>query len=292
MKSENSKLKSDIHLIKSEIKQIKCLLQSNNSSDNSTGSSGPAGCSDLFDHNSQSLTTMEIDPPSEQSQYPEDASIPLSNSFSGLMDDDPSDGDIHTVSPSPNDVRHATQEILTRKKNEKSQSNRPPQHENNQSTINSIIMLIDSNGKYIDCERFSPRTPTHQHFTPTITSSATDRLTTNDLGNPSHIIIHTGTSQCISNYHEILKLVSEKQSSSKVIVSSLLIRADGIDKRRQEFNTKLGHLCAPYPNVHLVNNDNITVENLYDSKHLKRKRIGLLVTNLKDTVFNRIRRIQ
>ena len=95
-------------------------------------------------------------------------------------------------------------------------------------------MLIDSNSKYIDCERFSPRTPTHQYFTPTITS-ATDLLTTNDLGNPSHIIIHTGTndleklrtSQCISNYHELLKLVSEKHSSSKVIVSSLLIRADG-----------------------------------------------------------------
>ena len=100
------------------------------------------------------------------------------------------------------------------------------------------------------------------------------------------------TSQCTSNYHELLKLVSEKHSSSKVIVSSLLNRADGIDKQRQEFNTKLGHLCAPYPNVHLVNNENITVENLYDSKHLKRKRIGLLVTNLKETVFNRIRRIQ
>ena len=66
MKSENSKLKSDIHFIKSEIKQIKCLLQSNNSSDNSTGSNiinGPAGRSDLSDHNSQSLTTMETDPP-------------------------------------------------------------------------------------------------------------------------------------------------------------------------------------------------------------------------------------
>lgn len=110
------------------------------------------------------------------------------------MDDDPGDGDIHTISPShsPNDVRHATQEILTRKENEKSQTNRPPQHKNNQSTINSINMLNDSNGKYIDCERFSPRTPTHQYFTPTITS-ATDLLTTNDLGNPSHIIIHTGT---------------------------------------------------------------------------------------------------
>ena len=66
MKSENSKLKSDIQFIKSQIKQIKCLLQSNNSAENSTGSNtinGPAGRSDLSDHNGQSLTTMETDPP-------------------------------------------------------------------------------------------------------------------------------------------------------------------------------------------------------------------------------------
>ena len=71
-----------------------------------------------------------------------------------------------------------------------------------------------------------------------ISHQATDLLTTNDLGNPSHMNIHTGTndleklrtSQCISNYYELLKLVSDKHSSSKVIVSSLLIRADGIDK--------------------------------------------------------------
>ena len=92
----------------------------------------------------------------------------------------------------------------------------------------------------------------------------------------------------------MLKLVSEKHSSSKIIVSSILIRADGIDQQRQEFNVNLGNLCAPYPNVHLVNNDNIIVENFHDSKHLKQKCIayGLLVTNLKDTVFNRIRGLQ
>ena len=154
-----------------------------------------------------------------------------------LVFDDPGDGDIHTISPShsPNDVRQSTQEILTMKQNEKSQTNRPPQHENNQSTINSIIMLIDSNGKYIDCARFSPRTPTHQYFTPTITS-ATDLLTTNDLGNPSHIIIQTGTndleklrtSQFIRNYHELYsnlflrnthrqKLSSHHSSSAKTV---------------------------------------------------------------------------
>ena len=75
-----------------------------------------------------------------------------------------------------------------------SQTNRPLQHinENNQSTINSIAILIDSNGKYIDHECFSPKTPTHQYFTPTITSSS-QLLKTNELGNPSHVTIHTGT---------------------------------------------------------------------------------------------------
>ena len=88
----------------------------------------------------------------------------------------------------------------------------------------SIRSSFHSNGKYIDCERFSPRTPTHQYFTPTITS-ASDHLTTNDLGNPSHINIHTSTndldksrtSQCISNYTHRQKLSSHHSLSAQTV---------------------------------------------------------------------------
>ena len=93
-------------------------------------------------------------------------------------------------------------------------------------SCNSIALLIDSNGKYIDLDRFSPKSPTHKYFTPTITS-AIETLKSNDLRKPTHIIIHTGTndldrstvSQCIYKYQEMVKLVSDKHPSSKIIIS-------------------------------------------------------------------------
>lgn len=90
----------------------------------------------------------------------------------------------------------------------------------------------------------------------------------------------------------MVKVASENCPLSKIVISALLLRADIIDKKRQELNTKLGNLCTPYPNVHIVKHDNITPDHLHDNKHLKRKQIGLLVTNLKDMVFNRMRGVQ
>jgi hypothetical protein len=49
-------------------------------------------------------------------------------------------------------------------------------------------------------------------------------------------------------------------------------------------------MCSPYPNIHLVNNENITEECLYDNKHIKRRQIGILVANIKDVTFNRMKR--
>ena len=87
----------------------------------------------------------------------------------------------------------------------------------------------------------------------------------------------------------MVEITSQKYPSSKVLISSLLKRRDATDQRRSELNSKLGALCAPYPNVHLVNNENIPEDYLHDNKHLKRRRIGALVTNLKDVIFNRLR---
>ena len=52
-----------------------------------------------------------------------------------------------------------------------------------------------------------------------------------------------------------------------------------------ELNSKLGSICLPYPNVQLVNNENIPNTYLHDNKHLKRRSIGAL----KDAMYNRIR---
>lgn len=119
-------------------------------------------------------------------------------------------------------------------------------------------------------------------------TSATELLKSSDLGNPPHIIIHTGTNDleklsaphCMEKYNEMVRVASENYPLWKIVISALLVRADIVDQQRQELNTKLGNLCTPYPNVHIVRNDNITPDHLHDDKYLKRRQIGLLVTNL------------
>ena len=140
----------------------------------------------------------------------------------------------------------------------------------------------------------SAQTKTRQMFCPTI-PSVIKTLTESTLGQPSHIIIHVGTNDiehaspysCLPNFQNLIQIALQKYPTSKILISSLLKRADDIDIYRSEFNTKLGSLCTPFPNVHLVNNDNIPANFLHDNKHLKRRKIGALVANLKDVIFNR-----
>ena len=130
-------------------------------------------------------------------------------------------------------------------------------------------------------------------FCPTI-SSVTKTLTDTSLGRPNHIIIHVGTNDmerssldsCHTQFQTMIDVVSQRYPSSKVLISSLLKRRDDIDHRRSELNSKLGLLCTPYPNVHLVHNDNIPEDYLHDHKHHKKRRIGALITNLKEVIFN------
>ena len=151
-----------------------------------------------------------------------------------------------------------------------------------------IVLLIDSNGKFIDPDKFSYNKRLHRFFCPTI-SSVTKMLTESDLGNPSHIIIHVGTNDiehntldsCQSQFQEMVRLTVERYPSAKVLISSLLKRSDDKDTRRLDLNAKLGPICVPYPNVHVVNNDNIPEDHLFDNKHLKKRKIGTLVSNLK-----------
>lgn len=289
------------------MKRMKCHFEENsNGSDtvhgikSATTEPAPQSLEENHPLSKPGTETRDL-PASEQPN----ATITLTNRFSVLDDNDPGNNDTSLPAPRartpnfPPNLPRTNQDQSTSKQDRLSSTHRPTPNDSTSnetnSNLNSIALLIDSNGKYIDLDRFSPKSPTHKYFTPTITS-ATETLNSNDLGKPTLIIIHTGTndldrsteSQCINKYQEMVKLVSDKHPSSKIIISSILIRADSLDQHRSELNTKLENLCSPYPNVHLVNNDNISYDCLHDSKHLKRRRIGLLVPNLMGIVFNRI----
>lgn len=116
-------------------------------------------------------------------------------------------------------------------------------------------------------------------FCPTI-SSVTKMLMESDLGNTSHIIIHVDTNDiehdtldaCQSQFQEMMWITVERYLSAKVLISSLLKRSDNRDTQRLALNPKLGPICIPYTNVHVVNNENIPEYHLFDSKHLKRRK--------------------
>ena len=174
-------------------------------------------------------------------------------------------------------------------------NNHPPEHiESSQN--NDIVLLIDSNGKFIQQDKFSRGKNMKKIFTPTI-SSAIESVTNQNLGSPSSLIIHTGTNDleksppevCFDNFQALIDLTAQKFPHTKIIISSLLVRNDQFDATRSQLNSQLSRLRS-YPNVHFVNNENITSTMLHDRKHLKKHKIGLLVSNLKDCVFNRISR--
>ena len=108
---------------------------------------------------------------------------------------------------------------------------------------------------------------------------------------PSNIIIHVGTNDiehssvdfCSSQFQSLVEIASQKYPSSKILISSLLKRCDVTDHCRSELNAKLGLICAPFPN-----NENVPIDYLCDNKHLKGRKIGALVANLKDVIYNRI----
>ena len=91
-------------------------------------------------------------------------------------------------------------------------------------------------------------------------------------------------------FETLVDLTAQKYPKSKIIISSLLVRNDNYESNRCQLNNKISRI-HPYPNVHFVNNGNITQEMLFDRKHIKKRKIGVLVANLKDCIFNRIPKI-
>ena len=120
-------------------------------------------------------------------------------------------------------------------------------------------------------------------------------LNSQSFGSPSRIVFYTGTNDseqstlesCSDNVQLMIEIAAQKYPSSKVLISSLITQSDDKDSLCLQLNGKLGAL-ASFPNVHVVNNSNITKKDLFDNKHIKRRKIGLLVSNLKDVIFNRL----
>ena len=95
-----------------------------------------------------------------------------------------------------------------------------------------IILLMDSNRKFLDEQTLFPRHRVEKIWCPN-TQRALELLTVAELGAPSHIIIHAGTNDLRSQQERVadsLRRMIEKASTtfptSKIIISTLLPRRD------------------------------------------------------------------
>ena len=168
---------------------------------------------------------------------------------------------------------------------------------NSNGKFNQIQMTqSNSNGKFIDPNKFIYNKSVDKYFTPTI-ASAIETITNKSFDNPSTLVIHTGTNDiehstldyCFENFQTLIELTAQKYPATKIVISSLIARKDSYENKRSQLNNRISRI-RPFPNVHFVSNENINQEMLHDSKHIKRRKIGILVTNLKDCIFNRIAR--
>ncbi|KAK1896008.1 Reticulocyte-binding protein 2 like a [Dissostichus eleginoides] len=101
-----------------------------------------------------------------------------------------------------------------------------------EATDAEVIILIDSNGKFLDEEQLFPGQKVKKIWCPR-TDNALDVLTKAKLGEPSHIIVHTGTNNLRIEQERVAESVTrvalkatQSFPNSKITVSTILPRRD------------------------------------------------------------------
>ncbi|XP_049423372.1 uncharacterized protein LOC125883192 [Epinephelus fuscoguttatus] len=167
-------------------------------------------------------------------------------------------------------------------------STRPAQ----QREKTDIVLLIDSNGKFLNQKKLFPTHKVAKIWCPN-THHAIDLLSEERLGSPSHIIIHTGTNDLepAGEVSESLKRVTEKASTtfpnSRVVISTLLPRKDFHPDTIHRINSSLSRDCAQRPNVHLAHHPTLDISCLYDHVHLFKSTVPIFAQTLKSVALNR-----
>ncbi|KAL0146951.1 hypothetical protein M9458_057890 [Cirrhinus mrigala] len=130
-------------------------------------------------------------------------------------------------------------------------------------TKTEALILIDSNGKYVNEKLLFPKIKAQKMWCPN-TSKALQILSDKNLNETyKHIIIHTGTND--------LRV-------TKGNVASVL---------REGNNVELSITCALIPNVHLAHHKDIRPHHMYGYIHLNKKGVQLFARVLKSTALGK-----
>ncbi|XP_058852619.1 uncharacterized protein LOC131699580 [Acipenser ruthenus] len=168
-----------------------------------------------------------------------------------------------------------------------------PNTQSEQQGSAEVLILIDSNGRYLDERRLFPGRSVDKIKCPT-TQSALQILSKNRQRSPKYIVIHTGTNNLRADRGDVAKSVQQvaetaarEYPSAKVIVSTLLPRADVPFHIIHSINTEVSRGCALLPSVHLAHHHHIRPHHMYDQVHLNREGMKLFAKSLKDIALGR-----
>lgn len=156
-----------------------------------------------------------------------------------------------------------------------------------------IVILMDSNGKFINEKQLFPNHKTLKLWCPN-TESALQQLDKEKLGDPSHIIIHVGTNDLRTQQERVAQSVTQVAikatqtfTTSKIIISTILPRTDFHPRTIQRVNTDISRGCAGLPNIHLAHHPTLDIHNLHDHVHLRKDNVNVFAKNLKDVALGR-----
>lgn len=168
-----------------------------------------------------------------------------------------------------------------------------PPHETKGSDP-EIVLLCDSNGKFINMKRLFPSSKAVKIKTPR-TSSALENIKKIKAKSLKQLIIHTGTNDFLTSkgnsvVDKIAEVVIQARKTfpqTRISVSTILPRSDVSTHRIADINKEIHQACVNIENVHIIDHEDITSEHLYDTVHLNKKGVSLIAKNMKDTVLQR-----
>ncbi len=156
-----------------------------------------------------------------------------------------------------------------------------------------IVILMDSNGKFLQEEKLFPGRKATKIWCPK-TGDALRILSDSSFGTPSHIIIHTGTNDLRREQERVGQLIcrlaekaTETYPNTKITISTLLPRRDIHPDTIQRVNADISKGCARLPNVYLAHHPSLTIRDLYDHVHIRKDKVNVFAKTLKDTAWGR-----
>ncbi|KAJ8348904.1 hypothetical protein SKAU_G00274930 [Synaphobranchus kaupii] len=153
-----------------------------------------------------------------------------------------------------------------------------------------VVLLMDSNGKFLEAKRLFPGQEVQAIRCSNI-GRAMELLKREKLGNPSCIVVHTGTNDLCNMHHrtasavwKVAERAAQLFPDSRVVMSTQLPRADTPPHILQEINSEIARGCAMLPNVHLAHHSTIHSGHLYDGLQ---EGVKIFAKTLKDAALGR-----